>query len=225
MSSSFTLRIVFGLLVLCVFHLFHVDAQILKKILKSSSSSSSSSVSVLRGRVISHPLPALPSTSQNVHTLHRFNPALSPQTSIVRMPNRDIVPSIHRSQSLHSINSGNLPSIMSEITHAEAASVLGSLRLPPPQIVQQGPPIIHRLIPNFNNMRSAGKIMKIGALGLAGTGGALEIIDTVKGDKCCEGKGEQKQEENIMSEKRNDDRKITTTEKSTEFTNRLGMDK
>lgn len=155
----------FGLFVLCVFNSFFVEAHF-KMTVKSSPSTR-----------IGPQLPAVPSSSQTLN-LHRTNPALSSQTSLTSMSEVNLrSPSssssnIYRSASSPSLNLGNSPSIMREMTHVQAASVLNSAGL---SQLQRSPPIMHRMIPNMDSIRSVGKYVKTGALTVAAVGGAIDI--------------------------------------------------
>lgn len=230
----------FGLFVLSVFYSVFIDAQTLPK-------NNPSNIARTRYRIPSRvrvpqqpPILSLTPRTTNTHLIRSqpsvsnlarlkpktsnsilSRPAHSSQTSLNSMSNVNLHSS-SSSSSLTSLNGGGSPSIMREITHQQAASALNAMGLRP-----NSAPIIHRMIPDLSNIRrNIGKYLQTGAIAVAGTGGAIQIAEVIKGDECCEEKKEQKQEEkkeqkqeeNIMNDKRN-------PTKSPEFYNSLGVDK
>lgn len=235
-SSSFESKIVFGLLVLCVFNSFLADAQLFK-ILQNP----------LRSRTAIQQTPSIPLTrqtsnllarsqlatisvtqQQTSNALVRSHPVYSSQSSLNSNMNLNLPSSgssnILRSVSLPSLNSAGSRPLMRQITHAEAALGLSQLgALPSIQLNSAASaPIMHRMMPNLNNM---GKYLQNGAIAAAGAGGVIQIIEAINGDECCEKIIQRKEEENIESEKRTSDRKNTPVTESPEFYNRVGTDK
>lgn len=252
MSSSFILRIVFGLFVLCVFHSVDVKAQKFKSGIKSSRGRGPAHLPLTAGtsKLLTHSSQTSLSNSMtnvNLHSLSsssssslplQRSPALLPLTTLTvsSFQHTDSVHSlsktsnvpvdIHRSASVPSLNVASSPSIMREITHAEAASVLNTMgfqRVSPPNPI----PITQRMIPNLNNIRSyIGKYWQPGAIAAAGTGGIVQIAETINGNECCEEKTELNIGDNISKEKHVSDEKFSTiTTKSSEIYNPIGTDK
>lgn len=219
MASSFEQRFVFGLFVLCVFNLFFVGA-----VLRSSKTRTRVSSSSTRQQILSR-VPQISETfeSQRLHAAfsghsleaHRLHPAFSSQTSINSMTNvnlrsRSSSPSaaIHRTASSPSLlNTANSPSIMREtsVLHRHAASVLNPIRSQ--QIIQP-----HRMLPNFDKIKPMGKYLKNGAIVVAGTGGAITIVKSIKGDEHSDEKIELK--EKVDKENKEWKEKVDTENKT-----------
>lgn len=220
MLSLFELRFVFGLFVLCVFDSFFVDAQLFKNVLKTSTGSARSRVYTQRQPAN---LPLAPRTSLRSRPAYSSQPSLTSMSEVnLRSPSLSSEINIHRSVSVpSSLNVASSPSIMREITHSQAALALNTMGF---QQIHPNPASssIHRLIPNLSNI---GKYLKNGAIASAGAGGAIQIVKAMKGDECCEEKIERKEEENLRNEKPEKDPKTTTDVTSSEFYNRVGVDK
>lgn len=227
-SSSFILRSVFGLIVLCVFHSSFISGQLFKNVLKTSSSSN-----VIPYRVQQIPPPIIPLTSAPSNVL-RSNPFHSSQTSLSSMSDVSLRLSsaastmLSRSYSSPSLNRGAASKTAVIISHAEAASTLNKLGVQPLQLdIAASTSAVQRLIPNMDNVRAVGRYLKTGALTAAGTGGVIQIVNSMKEDECCERKIDQKEVENIENEKRVEIRELLNVLKtqSRELSNPLGRDK
>lgn len=225
---SFRSRIVFGLYVLCVFYAFTVDAQIFKNPYKTAPSRVGTNLRIRVPPINRQPIIPLASRTSN---LVRGRPAFSSQTSLNSVRNVElqtlsrsssssamIVNNLQRPLSVPSLTASS-PAIMEGITHSGAAAALNTMGLRP---IHQSNSGIRRLIPNFNNIKNIADYLKNGAIATAGTGGAIQIVEALKDDECCDGKIERT-EDGIMSDNFKIGNKKTT--KSPEFYNPLGVDK
>lgn len=237
-SSSFELKFVFGLFVLCGFQLFFTEAKFkLPKI--SSRRTPISAPSVSRATISGLGVPS--SVSQSLETLEsrRLKPAFTSSQTSAADSLSDVVlyhetyplsaPSstsavLRRvSSSPTSFNTANSPSIMRETTalHRQAASVLNAGRTVP----YQNPSLLHRMIPNLENIKKVGNYLNSGAIAVAGTGGAITIVDAIKSDKHSDDNKEQ--EEKSESETDNANRPMDgnfffTSTKKPDYHNPLG---
>lgn len=198
MSSSFQLRFVFGLLVLCVFNSYFTEAGF-RSILRRGPTSTSSGIL---------PLPRIPITSASAvsavsatralnlpsssQILHRrpMHASANSMTSVGLHARSSLssssssVGSIHRAASSPSLNVPDSPSIMREsiISHRQAATAL-NLQPAPGRI---GPNSWSSRMNPFANidslkLKSAGNIVKNIAIGLGGAGGALTVVKSISG--------------------------------------------
>lgn len=193
LSSPFKLKIVCGLSVLCVFHSFFADAvKIPFKV--------PSETNILRRGIAHH-------TSMNSMMEINLNSRTSSST-------------IFRSVSSPTLNIGKTPSIMREMSHKEAASILNVVRSSPQ--LRQRPPLIQRMKPSQSTFETMGKYLKNGAITTAGAGGVLVIVNAFDGDK--HGK-EEKKEPNGGESRVNGKRAFNKNERSPVIYDPLGLDK
>lgn len=246
MTSSFELKFVFGLFVLCVFQLFFTEAKFnLPRITPrppviqpSIRRTQISPPSVSRATTSGLGVPS--SVSQSLQTLesHRLRPAFTSSQTSAADSMSDVVlyhepyplsaPSASASATLHrtsssptSFNTANSPSIMREATvlHREAASVLNAGRTVP----YQNPSLLHRIIPNLENIKKVGNYLKNGAIAVAGTGGAITIVDAIKGDEHSDEKKEGEEERKTDNANRTmDGKNIFISTKKPDYHNPLG---
>lgn len=176
MSSSFKQRIVFGLLVLCVFYFFPTEARFNLFPKKSISNTfhqqqqqqqmsfrlSSETLNLRRNQ----PLHALQSTSMETVNLRAPSSLLSSSSSSSN---------IHRSASSPTINNANSPALMQESSslHRQAAI---SLNLGGAANIHRENTIIQRLRPRLESMNAVAKYVKNGAIGVAGAGGIASLV-------------------------------------------------
>lgn len=174
--SSFELRVVLGLFVLCVLQLFFVQAIKAPK-LKTSSSGA------VRRRVSS----ILTETAPVIETIEMgsLSRTLSTSTNSLVNMNLRISPSnslnLQRAASSASININNSPSLMREsvVSHSQAAfPVLNqpSVHLP------RNPTMIERMTPTFDKFKPAIGYLKTGGIAAAGAGGIITIINSMRTD-------------------------------------------
>lgn len=233
MSSSFELRFVFGLFVLCVFHSFSVEAMHKRPLSRSSSDA-----------VRHRPLSGVLRTSQTLES-HRLQPTFTAQEThrlLPRFPSRTSLSSmsnvnlrspssssssssaaIHRTVSSSSLNTANSPSMMREMStsHRQAATLLNRVSL----THEQNPSLLQRALPNLGRISAVGKsFLKNGALIAGGAGGVLIVAKAFNGDEHNK-ENKSRKEEETLNEKQNMSKSITTTTRSPEMYNRIGTDK
>lgn len=219
MSSSYELRIVIGLIVLCVFNSFFVEAQgrnLFKKVFKINPSAK---------------IP--PTLSPQKFNLHVLKPDHSSQTVInsmtsVNLQSKSPIPStstnLHRSASSPLLNKADSPSIIKEMSttdlHKQAAIALNrNIRVSLPR--QNNPSFLQRALPDMKKLSKIGKTyIKNGAITAAGVGGVVIVVKAVIGNEQNVEKKEQNENENHSTTE-----KIPTTTRSSEYYNQMGEDK
>lgn len=179
MLLIFNNQIVFGLLALCVFHLFFVETQAKFKFPSIRRRQQSTLGNGVRGLSPSS-LESQPSTSSETMNLQRI-PSHTSMTSVnLKSPSL--------SSSSTSLNTANSPSLMKEVKslhasikkeatalHKQAASTLGGKNLNPIRA--------HRA---KQHLKQIGTVAKYSGLGLAAIGGAVTIVKSFSTDERIE---------------------------------------
>lgn len=207
MSSLFQQQqIVKGLLVLCVFQIFSIEARF-KNLSKTNFFENVRLRPQPSTSIAIEPRRRIPSHSSSTSSLNSMKTVDLKKTS---HPSSESSLDNYRSASSPALNTANSPAIMQETSlslHRQAASTLN---------VASRPNRRHRLIPNFERILSMGKYTKNVAIGAAGIGGTLLIADHFSNS---EQNKEQSNDEGINTTN------AAATTQPPEISNPIGVDK
>lgn len=208
--SSFVHRIVFGLLVLCVFHSFLAEARF--KFLPNLSSTN-----ILRQRQSSLPQISRAIESNRQQPLHARGSSANSMQTIHLHSSDSSTSDIYRSASSPTLNRAHSPAIMRDVEslHRQAASSLNLRAIN----AHRENTLLQRFRPSSERMSLVAKYLKNSAIAAAGTGGVLALADTFQSSRSEKGGSN---DDHIFI---NNIATTTTTTKAPEHDNPLGVDK
>lgn len=215
MSTAFKRQILFGLLVLCTYHVSEAQIRFFQKL----------QTNTLRQRAL-----PIPSTSQNLN-INRQVPShssavLSKSMETINLHSKSSSLSssqsdVFRSLSASSLNTAKSPAIMADASklHKQAASLLNIKNVNTPYREKT---VLQRLRPNPERVSQIGKYLKNSAIAAAGAGGIISMVNILSRDS---DEKEINNKENLVTA--DPINSVDSVESSThsEITNPIGVDK